>query len=71
MAQVSLQVEMIVDIPNSSIAAVVQKVTDSIGNDRTADFRSFASSKKLPIATHSEIELAILEYVKQNQASLP
>lgn len=71
MTQISLQVEMRVDIQNSSITAVIQKVTDSIGGDRTADFSNFASKHQLPISTQSEIEAAVLEYAKRNQASLP
>jgi hypothetical protein len=71
MAQIALQVEMVVDIPNSSITASVQKVTDSMGQDRTTDFINFATSRKLSITSQSEIENAVLEYVKHNATSLP
>ena len=71
MPKIALQVEMIVDIPRSSITASVQKVTDSAGQDRTADFKSFTSTNQLPISTQSEIEEAALEYAKQKEASLP
>ena len=69
MAQIALQVEMIVDIPNSSITASIQKVTDSVGQDRTVAFKAFTLSRQLPISKQSEIEAALLEYVKQNEAS--
>lgn len=62
---------MVVDIPNSSVTASVQKVTDSMGEDRTTDFRNFASNGQLPLSSQSEIEAVVLEYVKQNEALLP
>lgn len=71
MAQIALQVEMTVDIPNSSVTAAVQKVTDSMGEYRTTDFTNFASNRQLPISSQSEIGAAVLEYVKQNEALLP
>ena len=71
MATISLQVEIIVGTSNSSIKASIQKVTDSAGQDKTENFKTFASDKKLPISTQSEIEAAAVEYVKQDEASLP
>lgn len=70
MTQIALQVEIIVDIPNSSIKAS-KKSQILFGVYRTTDFRCFASSNQLAISTQSEIEMAVLEYVKHNEASLP
>lgn len=71
MATVALTVDLTVDIPNDEVSATVQKVSDSMGNDRTTDFRSFCSSNNLPLTTQGEIEHAIVQFTKANQNSLP
>ncbi len=71
MATVVLNVNLTVDIPSDEISATVQKVSDSMGHDRTTDFKSFCSSNSLPLTSQGEIEHAILEYAKANQVSLP
>jgi hypothetical protein len=71
MATINLQVELVVDTSNSSTKASILKVTDSGDQDKTENFKTFASKNQLPISTQSEIEAAALKYAKQNQASLP
>jgi hypothetical protein len=71
MATVALTIDVTVDIPNARISATVQKVSDSMGADRTADFNRFCSSNSLPLTTQSEIEHAVVEFAKAYQSSLP
>lgn len=71
MANVILSVELIVDIPNAKVSATVQKISDSMGQDRTEDFRKFCGEKSLPLSSQGDIEQAVVEFAKARQTSLP
>ncbi len=71
MATVALTVDLTVDIPNAKVSATVQKITDSMGQDRTEDFRKFCSDQNLPLSSQSDIEQAVVEFAKARQTSLP
>lgn len=71
MATVALTIDLTVDIPNTKVSATVQKVSDSMGTDRTADFLNFCSTSNLPLSSQGEIEHAVVEFAKARQTSLP
>jgi len=71
MATIAFTVDLIVDIPNGEVSATVQRVSDSMGNDRTTDFRGFCSSNNLPLTMQGEIERAVVEFATAHQSSLP
>lgn len=71
MATVTLSVDLVVDIPQAEVSTRVHKVCDSLGSDRTADFTAFCKARKLPLATQTDVERAVLEFARVNQSSLP
>lgn len=71
MSTVAISVELDINITNSTATARVRKVSDSVGADRTAEFVGYCRANSLPITSQSEIEHAIVEYVKAHQSSLP
>ena len=71
MTTVVLNVDLVVDIRNSKASAVLKKVSDSTGTDRTKDFENFCTTQNFPLSTQAEIEEATVEFVKANPNSLP
>jgi hypothetical protein len=71
MATVAITVDLTVDIPNAKVSATVQRICDSMGQDRTEDFRKFCSDKNLFLSSQGDIEQAVVEFAKARQTSLP
>lgn len=71
MTNVVLSVELIVDLPNTTVSATVRKISDSSGADRTKEFTDFALQNNLSLSTQVDIEKAVIEFAKARQASLP
>lgn len=48
----------------------MQKITDSMSQNRAEDFRKFRSDQDLPLSSQSDIEQAVVEFAKARQTSL-
>lgn len=64
MAQISLTVEMVADIPNQPFTAKVTRVVNSSGNDITRVFNNYCTKHGLPLTSQGEIEVATERFVK-------
>ncbi|MEQ7895334.1 hypothetical protein [Xanthomonas arboricola] len=70
MSQLTLTVEMIVDIPSQPSTAKVIRVVNSLGQDITNDFTNHCSAQGLGISSQAEIESAIVSFTKVNQNNM-
>ena len=71
MSTVAVAVDLVINTKSGKASVQIQRVTDSVGQDRTAEFNSFCSSQRLPSSSQSEIEVAAVEFAKARPASLP
>jgi len=74
MAQLTLSIDMIVDIPNAKHSAKVTRVVNSFGNDITAVFNAHCAAQQLSLNSQSEIEVAINQFTAahaNNSSVLP
>ncbi len=74
MSQLTLSVEMVVDIPNQPFTAKVTRVVNLLGQDITAAFTSYCVAQGLGLGSQAEIELATESFTqanKNNHAILP
>lgn len=71
MTTVRLTANLIVDIPNANISATVEKISDSMGRDKTKDFYKFCDDKQLSLSSQDGINQAIVEFAKSQDISLP
>ena len=71
MTSITISVDFIVDIPNSTPSTRVQRVSDSQGTDRTAEFLKFCESHNHPLAKQVDVESALNAFVTTHAATLP
>lgn len=69
MTQLTLTVEMIVEIPSKAFTAKVTRVVNSHNQDITANFTSYCTSKALPLTSQAEIEVASERFTNDFQNS--
>lgn len=74
MSQLTLTVDMVVDIPNKSFTAKLIRVVNAFGQDITTIFTKYCSAEGLNLSSQSEIEFATESFTQaheKNTAILP
>ena len=67
MSQLTLTVEMMVDIPNQPFTAKVTRVVNALGQDITNDFTNHCSAQGPGLSSQAEIESATESFTKAKQ----